>query len=150
MVLVASLVLASAYSFWSTLVPRRSWQPGGGWDGPSSCVSLRMLLEEFPVLCARAVRTWNLVQITWQSCHCFGRLGFAFEYENWILREVSVFVLGSTAEHALRQHFGRYGRIAHIFCVAADSNPEVLLSVLLQNVNRRPHTSPFSRVCAHV
>ena len=30
-------------------------------------------------------------------------------------------------------HFGGYGRIAHFFYVAADSNPEVLLSLLLQN-----------------
>ena len=31
---------------------------------PLSCVSLWMLLEEFPLLCARVVRTWNLVTDT--------------------------------------------------------------------------------------
>ena len=35
--------------------------------------------------------------------------------------------------HVSRQYFGGYGRISHIFYVAADSNPEVLLSLLLQN-----------------
>ena len=33
----------------------------------------------------------------------------------------------------MQQYFGGYGRIAHIFYVAADSNPEVLLFLLLQN-----------------
>ena len=49
------------------------------WDRPSSCVSLRLLLKVFPLLCARAVRTWNLVHhfrcpCIWQSlfraCGC--------------------------------------------------------------------------------
>ena len=62
---------------------RRPWQFLGDWDGPSSCASLRTLLKEFPVLCARAVRTWNLVPcfrcpFFWQSL--FGRLGVAEEY----------------------------------------------------------------------
>ena len=35
--------------------------------------------------------------------------------------------------HALRQYFGGFGRNTHIFYFAADSNPEVLLSLLLQN-----------------
>ena len=37
---------------------------------PLSCVSLRMLLEEFPFLCARVVRTWNLVLCF--RCPCTG------------------------------------------------------------------------------
>ena len=41
---------------------------------PSSCVSLRLLLEEFPVLCARAVRAWNLVHFF--RCPCFWQLLF--------------------------------------------------------------------------
>ena len=35
--------------------------------------------------------------------------------------------------HVLRQYVGGSGRITHIFYVAADSNPEVFLSLLLQN-----------------
>ena len=35
--------------------------------------------------------------------------------------------------HVLRQYFGGHGRISHIFYFAADSNPEVLLTLLLQN-----------------
>ena len=79
-------------SFWSTLLPRRSWQPLVDWDGSSSCVSLRLLLKEFPVLCARAVRTWNLVhyfRVLVCGSHCSGCLGVAYEYENWILREMT-------------------------------------------------------------
>ena len=63
--------------------------------GPSSCVSLRMLLEEFPVLCARAARTWNLVHhlrcpCTWQSL--FGASGCFFSIRKLDLRETTVFV----------------------------------------------------------
>ena len=74
-------------SFWETV------------PGPSSCVSLRLLLKEFPVLCARAVRTWNLVlyfRVLVSCSHCSGRLGVAFEYENWILREMT-FIRGCNA-----------------------------------------------------
>ena len=49
---------------------------------PSSCASPRRLLEEFPVLCARAVRTWNLVHFSVDfvpGSHCSGRLGVTFE-----------------------------------------------------------------------
>ena len=68
---VASVVLASAYSLLSTLYTE-TMAALGDWDRPSSCVSLRTLLKEFPVLCARAVRTWNLVHYfrcpcIWQS-----------------------------------------------------------------------------------
>ena len=61
---------------------------------PSSCVSLRMLLEEFPVLCSRVVRTWNLVhyfRVPASGSHCSGRLGVAYEYENWIFWEMTSF-----------------------------------------------------------
>ena len=50
----------------------------------------------FPVLCARAVRTWNLVhyfRVPLSGSHCSGRLGVAFEFENWILREMTFFVV---------------------------------------------------------
>ena len=71
----------------SGLGPRSlaAWVKAG--TGPSSCVSLRLLVEEFRrvflVHCARAVRTWNLVH--YFLCRCFwqlcsGRLGIAEEY----------------------------------------------------------------------
>ena len=59
---------------------------------PSSCASLRLLLEEFPVQCARAVRTLNLVhyfRVLVSGSHRSGCLGVADEYENWILRETT-------------------------------------------------------------
>ena len=73
---------------------RRSWLLLGDWDGLSSCVSLRVLLQEFPVLCARAVRTWNLVHYFRCLCgsHCSGRLGVAEEYGKLVLREMSISV----------------------------------------------------------
>ena len=42
-------------------------------------------------------------------------------------------LLLSSKIDVLRLYFGGYGRISHIFYVAADSNPEVLLSLQLQN-----------------
>ena len=49
---------------------RQQHHPGDGEAGtmPLSCVSLRMLLEEFPVLCACVVRTWNLVHYFRSPC----------------------------------------------------------------------------------
>ena len=64
--------------------------------GPSSCVSLRTLLKVFLVHCARAVRTWNLVHyfsVPVSGSHCSRRLGVAYEYENWIFREMTSFVV---------------------------------------------------------
>ena len=63
---VASVVLSSAYSLWSTLYTE-TMAALGDWDRSSSCVSLRTLLKEFPVLCARAVRSWNLVHYFFES-----------------------------------------------------------------------------------
>ena len=51
---------------------------------PSSCSSLRLLLEEFPVHCARAVRTLNLVhyfRVLVSGSRFSGCLGVADEYE---------------------------------------------------------------------
>ena len=82
----------------------RPWQLLGDWDRPSSCVSLRLLLKVFPLLCARAVRSWNLVlflRVLVSGSHCSGWLGVAYEYEIWILRETTFFVgamLGSTVD----------------------------------------------------
>ena len=36
----------------------------------------------------------------------------------------------------MRQYLGGYGRIVHIFYVAADSNPEVLLSLMFRTEKR--------------
>ena len=72
---------------------------GEAGTGPSSCVSLWMLLEAFPVLCARAVRPWNLVHyfhVRVSGSHCFGHLGVAYVYESWILREMT-FLRGCNA-----------------------------------------------------
>ena len=69
MVLVASVVLANAYSSWSTSYPDDHGSQGEAWTMPSSGVSVRMLLEEFPVQCARVVRTWNLVHYFPLSLH---------------------------------------------------------------------------------
>ena len=84
MVLVASVVLASAFSFWSILLPRRSWQPWRGWDGSSSCVSLRLLFEEFPVLCVLAqfaCGIWCIISVVLVSGSlCSGRLVVAEEF----------------------------------------------------------------------
>ena len=69
---------------------------GEAGTGRSSCVSLWMLLEAFPVLCARAVRPWNLVHyfhVRVSGSHCFGHLGVAHDCENWIFREMTFFVV---------------------------------------------------------
>ena len=55
------------------------------------------------------------VPVSGSLCSC--RLGVACEYEHYFLRP----------------YFGGYGRFSHLFYVAADSNPEVLFSLLLQN-----------------
>ena len=68
MVLVADAALAGAVSLWSTLFSDDHGSLGEAGTMPSSCVSLWMLLEEFPVLCARVVRTWNLVH--YFRCPC--------------------------------------------------------------------------------
>ena len=95
-------------SFWSTFLPRRSWQHLVDWD----------------------VRTWNLVhflRVLVSVSHCSGCLGDAYEYENWILREMT-FLRGCNA----------WFYSGYMFCVsslamdefhtffqdAADSNPE--------------------------
>ena len=93
---------------------------------PSSCASLRLLLEEFPVHCARAVRTLNLVhyfRVLVSGSHFSGCLGVADEYDNWILREMTFFVgamLGSTVDTCSASvlwlwtyftHFLRCGRL---------------------------------------
>ena len=75
---------------------------GDGWDGASSCVSPRMLLKVFPALRARAVRTWvHYFRVPVSGSHCSGRLGVAYECENWNFRKMTFFVgaiLGSTVD----------------------------------------------------
>ena len=54
---------------------RRSWRPFGDWDGSSSCVSLRMLLENFLsfALALFALEIWCFVSIVLVSgSHCSG------------------------------------------------------------------------------
>ena len=88
----------------SGLGPRSlaAWVKAG--TGPSSCVSLRVLLEAFPVICARAVRTWNLVhyfRVPVSGSRFSGLLGVAYGCENWIFREMTSFVvamLGTTVD----------------------------------------------------
>ena len=55
----------------------------------------------------------------------FGRF-FSYSWAQFLVRQWI---------HVLHQYWV-FGRIAHIFYVAADSNPEVLLSYLLQNEKR--------------
>ena len=93
----------------------------------------RLLLKEFPVPCARAVRAWNLVhyfRVLVSGSHCSGCLGVAFEYENWILRETTFFVgamLGTTADTCSASVLWWLWKNVHIFYVVADSFPEALL-----------------------
>ena len=105
---------------------------------PSSCASLRLLLEEFPVQCARAVRTLNLmhyfrvlvsgvwVLLTSTKIEFFGRRLFSWE-QCLVLQWI----------HALRQYFG-YGRISHIFYDAADSIPVCVSSPFTLNGEECP------------
>ena len=88
--------------------------------GPSSCVSLRMLLEELPVLCARAVRTCNLVHyFRCPSLAVFvqGVLVLLRCLESWIFREMSLSMgamLGLTVDTC---------SASVLWWLRADSNP---------------------------
>ena len=99
--------------------------------GTSSCARPRRLLEDFLILgCSRCshleigtVFLYDLylaVFISMSGC-C------VWDAEHWILREVTLAVAQCLARrwlHVLRQYLA-FGRIAHIFYVAMDSNPEV-------------------------
>ena len=66
----------------------RTWRLG------RPLVSVRMLMKEFPLLCVRAIRTWNLVhyyRVPVSGSHCSGRLGVAYGHENWNFREIHLF-----------------------------------------------------------
>ena len=93
-----------------------AWVKAG--TGPSSCVSLRVLLEEFPALCARAVRTCNLVHYfrcpcLWQSlfwvsgcCLCVRILDSSGDdFSSWVQCLVQQWT------HVLRQYSGGFGRM---------------------------------------
>ena len=77
---------------------------GEGWDGAlvmrQRTTTFGRISSCFPVLCARAVRTWNLVHIFFvaSGSRCSGCLGAAYAYENWILREMT-FLRGCHAWH---------------------------------------------------
>ena len=82
-VLVASVVLASAYSFWSTLYLDDHGRLWRGWDVPLSCVSLRMLPEEFPILALAlfAPGIWFIISVDHvPGSYSSLRLGVASEY----------------------------------------------------------------------
>ena len=104
-----------------------AWKKAG--TGPSSCVSLRMLLEAFPVLFARAVRTWNLehyFRVPVSGSLCSGRLGVAYDCENWIFREMTFFVeamLGTTVDTCSASVFWRlWMNFTHfLFCCRLES-----------------------------
>ena len=126
-------VAASSWSLWQTWywqVQFLSGPPSSSDHGslgeagtmPSSCASLRLLLEEFPVPCARAVRTLNLVH--YFPCPCFLAVivpgvwvllmstNFGFfgrRLSSWEQCLVLQWI------HALRQYFGDYGRTSHMF-----------------------------------
>ena len=56
-------------------------------------------LKVFPLLCASAIRTWNLVhyyRVPVSGSHCSARLGVVSEFENWNFREMPFF---SWAQH---------------------------------------------------
>ena len=103
---------------------------------PSSCVSLRMLLEEFPVLCARVVRTWNLVHyfvVLVPAVTDTGVWVLLLSTENWIFREMSVFLgamLGSTVDTVYASTLA-FGRTAHIFTLR---QTRILTAFLLHSV----------------
>ena len=78
-----------------------AWVKAG--TGPSSCVSLRLLLEEFLrvflsfVLAQFALGNWYIISFVLASgSHCSGCLGVAYVYVNWILREMT-FLRGCNA-----------------------------------------------------
>ena len=102
--------------------------------GSSSCVSLRTLLKVFPVLRARAVRTWNLCIISSvlaSGSHCSGRLGIAEEYGNLILREMT-FLRGCNAWFSVdicsASVLWWLWKNLHSFYVMADSFPDAVAS----------------------
>ena len=108
-------------NFWARTL--KSGGLGEGWDGAnSSCVSLRTTFGRistcFPVLCARASSHLELVH--YFPCPrfwllCYGRLGTAEDYYNWILRETDftswVQCLVQQWIHVLRQYSGGFGTI---------------------------------------
>ena len=82
-VLVASVELASAYSFWSTLYLDDRGRLWGGWDVPLSCVTLQMLPEEFPILALAlfAPGIWFIISVDLvPGSYSSLRLGVASEY----------------------------------------------------------------------
>ena len=126
--------------FWSTLLRSRTWS--SRWCRLERALVMRQLTDAlrsiffplrsrcshldsgalFPLTLYLAVivpGVWVLLLST--KIEFYGRFLFS-----WVQYLVQQWI------HVLRQYFGGYGRISHIFYVAADSNPEVLLSLLLQ------------------
>ena len=118
-------------NFWTRT--QKSGGLGEGWDGASSCVSLQLLLENFVVfpcpLCSRSshLESGTLFPLSLLLAVIFpgvwvllmvAKIGF---FGRCLFPLVQCFV--QQWMHALRQYFGGFGRISHIFYVAADSNP---------------------------
>ena len=107
-----------------------AWVKAG--TGPSSCVSLRLLWEEFLrvflsfVLAQFALGMWYIISLVLASgSHCSGCLGVADVFENWILREMT-FLRGCNAWYNSGYILWWLWKNLHIFYVVADSFPEAL------------------------
>ena len=131
MVLVASVVLASAYSFWSTLYTDDHGSLGEAGTGPRHASAYGYFWKNFLsfalALFALEIRCFISVVLV-SGSHCSGCLGVAYEYESWILREMTfswVQYLSRQWIHVLRQYSGGSGRASHIFYVAADPDEAV-------------------------
>ena len=111
---------------------------GEGWDGAlvmrQPTTTFVRISSCFPVLCARAVRTWNMAHYFlcprfWQSlfrvsgcCLCVRKLDSSGDdFSSWVQCLVQQWI------HVLRQYSGGFGRIYTVFYVMADSFPEALL-----------------------
>ena len=132
MVLVASVVLASAYSFWSTLYTETMAASGR----LGRALVLRQSTSAFgSISCPLSSRSSHLVSGALFPLSLYlavivpGVWVLLYSSEIWILREMSISVgamLGSTVDTCSASVRG-FGRISHIFYVATDSDPEAFL-----------------------
>ena len=97
---------------------------------------------EFPASLAYEVHTWKFGALFRRGLVSGSLVSGVWvllvEFRYWIFREMlAAFLwsamLGSTVNTYSASVRDAFGRIAHNFCVAVDSNPEVLVSVLVQN-----------------
>ena len=130
---VASVVLASAYSLWSTLhtvTMAASGRLGQALVMRQSTVAFERI--SCPV-CSRSslLESGTLfLRVLASGSSCSGCLGVAYEFENWILRETTFFVgamLGTTVDTCSASVLWWPWKTVHIFYVVADSFPEASL-----------------------